>query len=228
LRKRFACPDMPSPRAVFWDLDGTLVDSEDLHWQAWRDTVAAEGVSITREQFLATFGLRNDSVIPQLLGVAVAPERLRRIGEAKEACYRNLVRQGRLAPSPGAANWLRRLHREEWLQAVASSAPRLNVDTVLDTLRFAPYFQAIVSAEDVHTGKPDPEVFLVAASRLNVPASRCIVVEDAPAGLEAARRAGMRSIALSPTGPHLDADIVVTSLAALPADAFRALLKPVA
>ncbi|MBI3696158.1 MAG: beta-phosphoglucomutase family hydrolase [Acidobacteria bacterium] len=212
--------------AVLWDLDGTLVDSEDLHWQAWRDTIAAEGVSITHQQFLATFGLRNDSVIPQLLGAAVAPERVRRIGEAKEECYRRLVRQGRLSASPGATDWLRRLHRDGWFHAVASSAPRLNVEVVLDTLRLAEYFQAIVSAEDVHTGKPDPEVFLVAAARLNVPPSRCIVIEDAAAGLEAARRAGMRSIALSRTGASLDADVVVTSLATLPPDAFLALLKP--
>lgn len=211
--------------AVLWDLDGTLVDSEEYHWRAWRDTMAAEGVSITREQFLATFGQRNDSIVPQLLGTRADPERVRRIGDAKEVCYRRLVREGGLSPSPGAAERVKRLKDEGWLQAIASSAPRLNVEVVLEVLGFTDHFQAIVSAEDVRAGKPDPEVFLVAASRLRVPPERCIVVEDAPAGIEAARRAGMRSIGLNRPGASLDADIAVSSLADLPPDAFSRLIR---
>lgn len=210
--------------AVLWDLDGTLVDSEEYHWQAWRETMAAEGVHITREQFLATFGLRNDSIVPQLAGPGAAPERIARIGEAKETCYRRLVRKGGLAPLPGAAEWIKRLREEGWQQAIASSAPRRNVEVVLEVVGLRGYFQAIVSAEDVQRGKPDPEVFLVAASRLGVPAARCIVVEDAAAGIEAARRAGMLSIGLSRAGAALAADLVVQSLAELPEDAFSRLL----
>lgn len=210
--------------AVLWDLDGTLVDSEEYHWQAWRETMAAEGVRITREQFLATFGLRNDSIVPQWVGPGTAPERIARIGDAKETCYRRLVRQGGLAPLPGAAEWIQRLREEGWQQAIASSAPRRNVEVVLEVLGFSGYFQAIVSAEDVPQGKPDPQVFLVAASRLGVPAAGCIVVEDAAAGIEAARRAGMPSIGLSRAGAALAADLVVHSLAELPEDAFSRLL----
>ena len=130
--------------------------------------MAAEGVPITRDQFLETFGWRNDSIIPRWLGGAVTPERAERIGEAKEANYRSLVRSNGIAPSPGADAWVRRLNGEGWLQAVASSAPRLNIEVVLEVLGLAGCFQAIVSAEDVHRGKPDPEVFLLAASRLGV------------------------------------------------------------
>lgn len=214
--------------AVLWDMDGTLVDSEEYHWRAWRDTMAAEGVAITREQFLATFGQRNDSIIPQLLGAEATRERVQRIGDAKEARYRRLVRSGGLSPSPGAAEWVRRLKEEGWLEAIASSAPRRNVEVVLEVLGFADYFQAIVSAEDVERGKPDPQIFLLAASRLGVPPSRCIVVEDAAAGIEAARRAGMRNIGLGRRGASLGADVVVSSLSALPADAFRILLEQAA
>ena len=210
--------------AVLWDLDGTLVDSEEYHWRSWRDTLEAEGVAITREQFLATFGQRNDLIIPQLLGEDAGPERVRRIGDEKELCYRRLVRERGLAALPGAAEWVKRLAQEGWRQAVASSAPRLNVDVVLEVLGLRPYFQVLVSAEDVSIGKPDPQVFLLAAARLGVPASRAIVVEDAAAGVEAARRAGMRSIGLSRKGVPLGADVVVQSLAALPADAFQRLL----
>jgi beta-phosphoglucomutase family hydrolase len=210
--------------AVLWDLDGTLVDSEEYHWRAWRDTMAAEEVRITREQFLATFGWRNDAIIPRWLADAT-PERIERIGETKEVNYRRLVRSGGLTAAPGAEQWLRRLQQEGWRQAVASSAPCQNIDVVLDVLGLRDCFQAIVSAEDVHRGKPDPEVFLLAAERVGTDAARSIVVEDAAAGIEAARRAGMRSIGVKRGGGLPGADLEVDSLDALPPDAFTRLLR---
>lgn len=211
--------------AALWDMDGTLVDSEEYHWQAWRVTMAAEGIALTRPQFLATFGQRNDAIIPGWLPDA-PPGRVERISLEKEVHYRELVRQGGLAPLPGAAEWVKRLREEGWKQAIASSAPRLNVDVVVEVLGLAPYFEATVSAEDVRHGKPDPEVFLTAASRLGVPPSRCVVVEDAAAGVEAARRAGMRSVGVSRSGKTLAADTAVASLSDLPPDAFARLLPP--
>lgn len=217
----------PAPseaRAVLWDLDGTLVDSEEFHWQAWVETMAAQGLSITREQFLATFGQRNDSFVPSWLGAGATPDRVRRVGEEKEARYRELVLSHGLAPLPGAAEWVARLRAEGWAQAIASSAPRRNVEAMLDALGFNA-FSAIVAAEDVRAGKPDPEVFLVAAARLGVAPERCIVVEDAAAGIEAARRAGMRSIGVQRGAAPLDAGLVTPSLAALAPGAFDSLLK---
>ncbi len=211
-------------RAVLWDLDGTLVDSQRLHWEAWRQTMAAEGVPISWEQFRATFGRRNDSFVPQWLGAGATPERVARVGDAKEACYRRLVRERGLAPAPGAAAWVRRLHARGWRQAIASSAPRRNVEVMLDVLGLGDCFAAVVAAEDVTEGKPDPQVFLLAAARLGVPPARCIVVEDAPAGIEAARRAGMRSILLAHPGVAAPADRIVASLEELPEDAFETLL----
>ncbi len=79
---------MGVPRAVLWDMDGTLIDSEDLHWASWRETMANQGIAITREQFLSTFGQRNDSILPQWLGAAATPERIERIANAKEESYR--------------------------------------------------------------------------------------------------------------------------------------------
>jgi beta-phosphoglucomutase len=209
--------------AVLWDMDGTLVDSEEFHWLSWRDTMAAEGLPITRDQFVVTFGQRNDSILPHWLGAGATPDRIQHIGDAKEALYRKLVRDSGIAPLPGAAEWVRRLQREKWRQAVASSAPRANVDVVLAVIGLAGYFQAVVSAEDVTAGKPDPQVFLTAASRLETPSAQCVVVEDAPAGVEAARRAGMHSIGVSRKG-SLAADIAVSSLAELPPDIFAKLL----
>jgi len=208
--------------AALWDMDGTLVDSAEYHWIAWRDTMASEGITITYDQFLATFGQRNDSILPLWLGADAPAERIQRVGDAKEELYRKLVRERGLDPLPGAMEWVERLHQQGWLQAVASSAPRANIDVVLQVIGLAGDFQAIVSAEDVTRGKPDPQVFLTAAARLNVPPARCIVVEDAAHGVEAARRGGMRSIGVSRNG-SLKADVVVRSLVDLPPDAFESL-----
>ncbi len=210
--------------AVLWDLDGTLVDSEEQHWRAWRETMAAEGLPLTHEQFVATFGLRNDSILPGWLGDRATPAEIARIGDVKEDCYRRLVRQDGLAPLPGAAEWLRRLRDAGWRQAIASSAPRANVETVIEVLGLDGVFDAMVSAEDVRCGKPDPEVFLTAAARLGARPSEAIVVEDALAGVEAARRGGMRSIGVSRNGAALHADVVVASLADLPEGVFYSLL----
>ena len=210
------------PRAVLWDLDGTIADSKQFHWRAWRDTMAADGVRITYEQFLHSFGQRNDAILGAWLPGAPAG-RVHRLGDAKEECFRKLVAAGPLHPLPGAVEWIERLAREEWSQAIASSAPRANVETMARVLKLDQVMGALVSAEDVHHGKPDPEVFLVSAARLGVAPERSVVVEDAAAGIEAARRGGMKSIGVG--GEALaGADILVSSLDDLPSDAFDGLV----
>ena len=200
------------------------MDSEESHWQAWRETMAAEGVVLTYAEFRATFGQRNDTILRLWLGADVDAARMVRVGDAKEEHYRSLVRAGGVAILPGAAEWVRRLRREGWAQAVASSAPRRNIEVVLKVVGLAEQFDASVSAEDVEHGKPDPQVFLLAASRVGAVPDRSIVVEDAAAGIEAARRAGMRSIAVLRDGAQMSANIVISSLADLPPDAFSGLL----
>src|SRR3990172_8841533 len=177
-------PTDPLPndlRAVLWDMDGTLIDSHEYHWLAWRDTLAAEGYRLTHELFAATFGQRNDTILRTFFGPDFPLSEVDRIGAIKEARYRALVRTQGIDLLPGTRRWLDRLKAEGWRQAIASSAPRLNLETILDVLRIANWFEAIVSAEDVQRGKPDPQVFLVAAARVGAPPRRCIVVEDAPA-----------------------------------------------
>jgi beta-phosphoglucomutase len=190
-------------RAVLWDLDGTLVDSEQYHWLAWRDTMVAEGRPITHEEFLATFGWRNDAILPLWLGERATPSEIARVGDFKEAKYRELVRARGLEPLPGAARWITQLRAERWRQAIATSAPRANLECVLEVTGLGHSFDALVSAEDVTHG----------------------VVEDADAGIEAARRAGMRTIGISRNGRAQAADIVVPALTQLAEDAFRGLLK---
>jgi beta-phosphoglucomutase len=214
------------PRAVLWDLDGTIADSKDFHWRAWRETMLLGGVRISYEQFLHSFGQRNDAILGSWLPGA-SPERVVRLGDAKEAAFRRLVAEGPLHPLPGAVEWIEQLARQGWRQAIASSAPRANVQTMARVLGLERVMGALVSAEDVHRGKPDPEVFLVSAQRLGVEPARSVVVEDAAAGIEAARRGGMRSIGVG--GDALRAaDVVVTALTDLPEDAFDRLVPEIA
>ena len=216
---------MAMNRAVLWDMDGTLVDSAEYHWQAWRDTMSREDFPVTHGQFLATFGQRNDSILRQWLGQKATPELILRIGKAKEELYRQHVREHGIAPLPGALEWVDLLYRQGWGQAIASAAPRANIETILDVLHASECFEAIVSAEDVHRGKPDPEVLLIAATKLGAAPKHCIVVEDAEHGIEAARAAGMKSIGVSQNGKHLPADMVVRSLDLLDTNAFDNLLQ---
>jgi beta-phosphoglucomutase len=213
----------PAKRAALWDVDGTLIDSREYHWLSWRGALAAEDFAVTREQFESSFGRRNDEILRGYFP-AYDDADIARVGEAKEVVYRQLVRERGIELLPGVRRWLDRLRDGGWLQAVASSAPRLNLEVIIAALGLEQYFSAVAAAEDVTEGKPDPQVFLAAASRLGVPAGSCVVVEDAPAGTEAARRAGMRAIGVLSSHETLRADIVVRTLEELPDDAFDGLL----
>ena len=206
-----------------WDLDGTLVDSEEFHWQSWHNILAREGLSITREQFLASFGMKNDPIMRTWLGADYTPERSTQLSDAKEADYRRMVGEYGLQPKPWAKEWLTDLQSGGWKQAIVTSAPAANADVMLRALGLTSLFDTVVTADDVSHGKPDPEPFLIGASRLGVEPVRCIVVEDAWAGIEGARRAGMKSIGIS-QHVRLPADIYNQSLGFLAADTFERLL----
>ena len=205
-------------------MDGTLIDSAEYHWLTWRDALAAEGYPLTHDEFASFFGQRNDTIVRRFLGADVASDAVVRIGGDQEAAYRRMVRDRGIAPLPGVRAWLERLHRDGWKQAVASSAPPANIETLVEVLELRDVFQALASGEEVPHGKPAPDVFLHAAARLGVPPARCVVVEDAPAGVEAGRRGGMKTIGIATLHSELDADIVVRSLEDLPPDAFDRLL----
>lgn len=213
------------PRAILWDMDGVLVDSGEYHWRAWRETLAAEGVTLSHDEFRRTFGQRNDTILRGIFGDALSAAGVDRIAGAKEAHYRRQVRQRGIAPLPGVERWLDAFRSAGWRQAVASAAPRANVDAIVAALGIETFFTALASAEDVTRGKPDPQVYLVAAARLGVAPERAIVIEDAPAGLEGARRAGMRCVGVLSSHPQLDADVVVRTLEELDASAFERLLQ---
>ena len=221
-------PRSAAPFAVLWDMDGVLVDSASYHKQAWQATFAREGIPFDAADMQRTFGWRNDSIIADIMGSRLPPARVGAIATAKEQRFRETVRREGIATLPGVQEWLRGLHERGILQAVVSSAPRENITVVLQAAGVASLFEALISGDEVAQGKPDPETYLRAAQRLGVLPTACVVVEDAPAGVEAARRAGMACLAVTTSHPreHLAAaDRVVDSLAGLSADTFARLLR---
>src|SRR5687768_2749788 len=150
-------------RAALWDVDGTLIDSREYHWLSWQGALAAEGFPVTRDQFESSFGRRNDEILRGYFP-AYGDSDIERVGHAKEVVYRRLVGERGVELLPGVGLWLERLREAGWLQAVASSAPLKNLEVIISALGLGKYFSAVASAEDVTEGKPDPQVFLAAAS----------------------------------------------------------------
>lgn len=212
-------------RGVIWDMDGVLVDTGEFHFQAWSQALLEHGIPFTRESFRATFGMNNAGILTTLLGQTPAPELLAEISDRKEQLFRQAVR-GHAQPLPGVLAWLERLRAAGLRQAIASSAPPANIDALVDELGLRGYFDTIASGFDL-PGKPDPTLFLKVARLIGVVPERCVVVEDAVAGVEAARRAGMKCVAVTTTNPAQalkEADVIVERLDALPVDTFERLL----
>lgn len=180
---------------VVFDMDGVLVGSGPAHAASWKAVARRHGVQISDGQFQATFGRTSREIISMLWGDQVDEAAAKRIDEEKEAFYRELVR-GMVPLTIGVRETLRGLQAAEIPMAIATSGPRENVDLVLDEARLRPFFRAIVTGQDVPRGKPAPDVFLLAAERLACVPGACVVVEDAPVGIEAAHAAGMRVAAL--------------------------------
>jgi beta-phosphoglucomutase len=181
--------------AVIWDLDGVILDSAEQHRQAWHRMAQEAGLPFTDEQFWATFGKRNDAIIPQLWG-EMPPERMQQLAHRKEEFFRELIRDT-AEPLPGAIELLSSLKAAGYHQALASSTPIQNIDLISDVLGLNRYLTALVSGESVPHGKPAPDIFLKAAEELGVEPAQSLVIEDAVAGVEAAHRAGMRCIAVA-------------------------------
>jgi beta-phosphoglucomutase len=217
---------------VIWDMDGTLVHTAELHFAAWEEVCRGLGRPFSRADFAATFGRRNPEIIHALFGDRFDERQVAELGERKEVLYREAARRGGVAPLPGVVPLLEGLRRAGVRQAIGSSAPRANLDLILEVMGVAKYFDALVGAEDTDRGKPDPQVFVVAARRLGVPPGRCLVLEDAVAGVQAARAGGMRCIAVRFVGHHSEAalrqagaDLVVPSLEQVSAETVLRLLR---
>jgi beta-phosphoglucomutase len=216
--------------AVVWDMDGTLVDTAELHFAAWVRLASELDHPFSRADFAATFGRRNPEILRFLFGDHLTDASVAELGERKENYYRAAAELG-VELLPGVRPLLEALHAAGFKQAIGSSAPRGNLELILRLTGITSFLEAIVSMEDTQRGKPDPEVFLVAARKLGVPPARSLVMEDAIAGVEAAKAAGMRCVAVTFVGHHAadrlrtaGADLVVPTLEQVSVQTVRGLL----
>jgi beta-phosphoglucomutase len=217
--------------AALWDMDGTLVDTAELHFRAWEAVCRELGRDFSRADFAATFGRRNPEIFAALFGDRLSAAEAAVWGDRKEELYRAAARQG-VELLPGVRALLEDLHRAGFRQAIGSSAPRANLELILRLTGIERFFDAVIGMEETQRGKPDPQVFQVAAVRLGVPPARCVVLEDAVAGVEAARAAGMKCVAVRAVGHHpaaalraAGADLVVDSLERVNAQTVLDLLR---
>jgi beta-phosphoglucomutase len=156
--ERTTMADSPAG-AVIWDVDGTLVDTAELHFRAWVDLCRDLGRDFTRADFAATFGRRNPEIIRYLFGDRFDDAMIDELGTRKEDHYKAAARHG-VALLPGVRELLDGLHAAGFRQAIGSSAPRGNIDLILQLTDAARFFDAVSSAEDTQRGKPDPSVGL--------------------------------------------------------------------
>lgn len=200
--------------AIF-DWDGVLIDSSAYHEASWERLAKERGLPLPEGHFKRGFGMKNEVVIPKVLQWGDQPELVQELSLRKEALYREIILERGISTLPGAREWLEQLRENGIPCVIGSSTHRLNIEVTLQVLGLKDFFVSIVSAEDVSHGKPDPEVFLVAASRIDRPPAQCVVFEDALVGIEAAHRGGMKVVAVASTNPFealKDADIVVHRL----------------
>ena len=212
--------------AVVFDLDGVLVDSYEAHRWSWERLAAETGVRFADEDFVASFGQTSREVIARHWHAEVGSARNRELDDRKEALYRERLRAAFPAVD-GARELIDALRAEGVSLAVGSSAPPENVELSLELLGRRDAFAVVVTGRDVERGKPDPAIYLTCSARLGVPPARCVVIEDAPVGVAAARAAGMRCVALVGTTSATalwDADLVVASLRELPPQRLRQLI----
>lgn len=213
---------------IIFDVDGVLVDSYRAHLLSWQQLATEHHRTFTEEQFAASFGRTSREIIAaDWADICTSKEIIGQIDYRKEHLYREII-TAKFPAMDGAVDLIDILRQAGCVMGVGSSGPAENVNLVLDKLGRKNRFTGIVTGEDVTHGKPNPQVFLLAAKQMQIAPERCIVIEDAAAGIEAAHKAGMKCIALHSPGRDgtmlVAADKVVTSLRQVSADMVRQLL----
>ena len=210
-------------KAALFDMDGTLVDNTLAHMRAFEIFCARYGVTGWKEKLSQAFGMGNDDIMRLIMPAELIRERgLASLAEEKEAIYREIYAP-EIRPVEGLVPLLESLRAACVRCAVGSSGCRANVDFVLEKCRIGEFFDARISGDRVTRCKPDPEIYLTAAAALGMAPADCVVFEDAKAGIESARRAGVgRVVALATTLPRevlereTDADVIGATFADLP------------
>lgn len=203
-----------SHKTVLWDLDGVIADSSTYHFAAWQDTFAKIGIDFPWENFVKLFGTRNDFIIRHVMRDKAHEENIKTIVKEKETNFRKRI-MGNVKPLPGAIKLLEIIKKGNFKMGLVTSAPKENIDLLLGELGIGEYFNCIVSGREVTESKPSPQIFLLASEKCGTEPNDCIVIEDSPLGVKAAKDAGMRCLAVTNTHPKeelAESDRIVDSL----------------
>ena len=222
-------PNSFLPAAVIFDMDGVLVDTNPFHVQKWEALLAEHGIPFDRMTLpKQVLGPPNDPTLRHFFGAGITAEGRRRLSEELEATFRRAFAP-HATPFPGVERLIAECQEHGILMAVASSAMSKNVNFIVDALKLRPYFHVIVSGDEVTQAKPHPEIFATTAHKLGLVPADCVVIEDSFVGIEAAKRAGMKCVAVASTFPSKElqtqthADLVIPNLEALNLQKLRGL-----
>ncbi|MBP84493.1 MAG: glycoprotease [Verrucomicrobiales bacterium] len=219
-----------SPLGVVFDLDGVLIDSHDQHESSWFTLAKEIGKPMTKELFKESFGMRNEMCIPNVFEWSHNEAEIKELGERKEELYRELLISRNLDPLPGVLDLVENLKRSGIPISLGSSTSRKNIEVCFQSTGLDSYFGShYTGAEDVARGKPNPDVFLRAAEKIEREPANCLVIEDAHVGVEAGLAAGMKVIAVTTTHPsesfaNSGAHLIVGSLTVVNAEVISGII----
>jgi HAD superfamily hydrolase (TIGR01509 family) len=203
-----------SKRTVLWDMDGVIADTRPFHLAAWQEAFASRGVQFTEEDFGQLFGTRNDFIVGTVMGQQLSEQDVQAMVEEKEKLFRRKA-TGNIQPFPGAVGLLNAIKKANLRLGLVSSAPAENIDLVIGELGLNGVFDCIVFGREASQSKPSPQIYLLAADRLQVAPADCLVIEDSHQGIRAAKAAGMKCLAVTNTHARhklQEADRIVDSL----------------
>lgn len=213
--------------AVIFDMDGVLVDNNEYHNIAWVEYCKRKNLKISQEEIVSRYGTSNIEFFDLLYGDTLSKEETDRLGEEKEALYREMYEE-HIKPVDGLVEFLQGLKDHGFKLAVATSAIPNNLNFVLDKTNIRRFFDKLADSSMVKRGKPDPDVYLKASELLGIPPSRCLVFEDAVMGVKAAKSAQMKVVAITSTFKPDDlkqADRIINSFTEITPSDVEAMLK---
>ncbi|QGJ69465.1 Phosphorylated carbohydrates phosphatase [Planctomycetales bacterium 10988] len=201
---------------VIFDMDGVLVDSYDAHLKCWQRLAEEIDQPLTQREFELYFGRTAREMIRELWGQdSLTDEEITKLEARKESFYHEMLEE-EFPEMPGAKTLIENLQKEGFKIAVGSSGPPENVNIIIEQMSLAPFLNGAINGNMVEKGKPDPAIFLKAAEAMQIDPSHCLVIEDAPPGIEAAHAAGMTCIGIASTGRTVEelqaAEEVITQL----------------
>ncbi|RME99866.1 MAG: HAD family phosphatase [Bacteroidetes bacterium] len=185
-------------KGIIFDMDGTMVDNMMVHHRAWQHKLAELGLNMSIEEVKEKIHGVNEEILARLFGERFTPDERQQIAWEKEEAYRNIYRP-ELRLIDGLAAFLDEVKAAGIPMAIGTAAPPENTDFVLDTLELRPYFEGVFHSKSVRKGKPDPEIFELAAASMGLAARDCLIFEDSVTGAEAAKRAGAQVVIVTTT-----------------------------